>query len=369
MTRYPLDGVRILDFSTLVPGPLATLLLSRAGAEVIKVERPGAGDELRGTGVPMHSSSARFALLNAGKKSVVADLKDAADRAAILELAATVDVVVEQFRPGVMERLGLGYAQLKAVKPDIIYCSITGYGQSGPKAQRAGHDLNYLAETGILGLARGGDGTPNLLPILAADIGGGTYPAVLNILLALRLRDQTGEGSHIDVPMADNALMFAYAAWAHGLGGGQWPKPGKESTTGGSPRYGVYAAADGEFLAVACVEDRFWKVFLSVIALDVAPGEDRRDPDGVRHAIQQRLGQRSARDWERAFEGLDACVSRVLSFEEAVASLPTGSPLVRDGEAAMADLPWPLAARFCIQEDRSVPALDPRTISQSDAAD
>ena len=206
--RLPLDGVKVLDFSTLLPGPLASLLLAEAGAQVVKVERPG-GEDMRRYPFPFGETSANFALLNRGKTSLCLDLKDHDDRRRLEPYIAGADVLIDQFRPGVMDRLGLGYDRLREINPRLIYCSITGYGQDGPRRDAAGHDLNYLAETGLLGLTRGADGAPVLPAILAGDIGGGAYPAVINILLALRRRDADGAGCRLDIAMADNLFTFA----------------------------------------------------------------------------------------------------------------------------------------------------------------
>ena len=219
----PLAGVRVLDFSTLLPGPLATLILAEAGAEVIKIERPGRGDEMRSYVPKFGADSVNFAMLNRGKKSIAIDLKDAAAREALLPLLREADVVVEQFRPGVMDRLGLGYEALAQINPRIIYCAITGYGQTGPRAHVAAHDINYVAESGMLSLAAGEGGAPIVPPALIADIGGGTYPAVINILLALRARDTSGKGCKLDIAMGDNLFTFLYWAMGNGLAAGEWP--------------------------------------------------------------------------------------------------------------------------------------------------
>ena len=223
----PLGGLKVLDFSNLLPGPMASLLLAEAGAEVIKVERPGTGDEMRGYFPPFGPVSGNFALLNRGKASLVADLKDEGDRAHVRSLAAEADVLIEQFRPGVMARLGLGYDDLARLNPRLVYCSISGYGQSGARVAKAGHDLNYLAESGLLGLTRGADGAPVLPQVLAADIGGGGYPAVINILMALQGRERSGQGCHLDIAMADNLFAFAYWGLASGQAGA-WPKPSRK---------------------------------------------------------------------------------------------------------------------------------------------
>ena len=257
----PLAGIRVLDFTTLLPGPLATLLLAEAGAEVIKIERPGSGDEMRLYQPRFGGSSVNFALLNRGKRSIAFDLKASGAVDRMRPLIVSADVVVEQFRPGVMERLGLGWEQLSAINPRLVYCAITGYGADGPKAQVAAHDLNYLAETGLLSLAAGADGAPVVPPALIADIGGGAYPAVINILLGLAQRSHTGRGCRLDVAMTDNLFTFAYWAIGNGFAADAWPRPGGELVTGGSPRYNIYRTADGRFLAAAPLEDRFWNNF------------------------------------------------------------------------------------------------------------
>ena len=257
----PLKGVCVLDFSTLLPGPLATLMLADAGAEIIKIERPGTGDEFRSFVPKFGHSSVNFALVNRGKRSVTIDLKAADAQTRLRPLIERADVVVEQFRPGVMDRLGFGYDALAAISPRIVYCAITGYGQTGPKAQVAAHDLNYLAETGLLGLAAGADGAPIVPPALIADIAGGAYPAMINILLALRERDISGRGCRLDVAMTDNLFTFMYWALGNGQAAGKWPRPGDELVSGGSPRYQIYRTRDDTFLAAAPMEQRFWDNF------------------------------------------------------------------------------------------------------------
>ena len=259
----PLDGILVLDFTTLLPGPMAGLILAEAGAEVIKIERAGHGDEMRGTlrsGVATDSSN--FVMLNRGKRSIAIDLKQPGAVARLHKLVRRADILLEQFRPGVMDRLGLGYEAASAINPRLIYCSITGYGQHGPRAQLAGHDLNYMAEAGLLSVISGGDGAPPLPPVLLADIGGGAYPAVINVLLALQQRHATGRGCYIDIAMHENLLPFIYWALAQGWNTGAWPGPNSGTTTGGSPRYAIYRMADGRFLAAAPLEDRFWRGIL-----------------------------------------------------------------------------------------------------------
>lgn len=314
----PLAGVCVLDFSTLLPGPLATLLLAEAGAEVIKIERPGSGDEMRSYQPKFGPSSVNFALLNRGKRSVAIDLKAPDAVARLRPLIERADIVVEQFRPGVMDRLGFGYEALAAVNPRIVYCAITGYGQSGPKAQVAAHDLNYIAECGLLGLAAGADGAPVVPPALIADIAGGTYPAMINILLALRERDSSGRGRRLDVAMADNLFTFMYWAMGNGLAAGEWPRPGAELVTGGSPRYQIYRTRDGRFLAAAPLEQKFWENFCDAIGLAAQWRDDARDPQGTRAAVAGCVASRTSAAWREALAGKDVCCAIVASVDEAL---------------------------------------------------
>src|SRR5918998_2477387 len=256
----PLEGLTVLDFSTLLPGPLATLMLAEAGAEVIKVEKPG-GEDMRRFPPALGAGSAPYAALNGAKKSIVLDLKSAEARRSLEPLLARADVLVEQFRPGVMERLGFGYEGLRRINPRLIYCSISGYGQQGPRAGEAGHDINYQAVTGLLSLS------PTMPAALVADIAGGAMPTVMNILLALRRRDLTGEGCRLDIAMADAMFTFAWFALAEGHARGRMPGAGENMLTGGSPRYGLYPTADGQVLAVGALEQKFWDAFCEGIGL------------------------------------------------------------------------------------------------------
>jgi len=317
--KRPLAGLRVLDFSNLLPGPYATLILLEAGAEVLKIERPDGGDELRAGTPRWGDTSLGFALLNSGKRSIALDLKSAAERERLLPLLREADILVEQFRPGVMDRLGLGYEVVKAINPGLIYCSITGYGQDGPLSQVAGHDLNYMAQTGLLSLAKGADGSPTLPPVLVGDIGAGTMPAVINILLALRHRDLSGEGSHLDISITDKLFAFPYNAVARGSAFGQWPQAGQERLTGAMPRYQIYRTSDGRHIAAAPLEQRFWMVFCQVIGLDPAWRDDGKDPEGTRAAVAALIARHDSAHWQRAFEGKDACAVVVSTIEEAAA--------------------------------------------------
>jgi alpha-methylacyl-CoA racemase len=315
----PLEGVFVLDFSTLLPGPLATLLLAEAGAEVVKVERPEGGDEMRSYIPRWGDDSINFALLNRGKKSVALNLKSAEDLATARRLASRADILVEQFRPGVMEKLGLGYDVVAKDNPRLIYCSITGYGQNGPKSSTAGHDLNYIGDTGLLALSMGNAHQPTLPPALIADIAGGAYPAVINILLALESRRQSGRGQRLDVAMSDNLFSLAYWAIGNGLAANQWPGNGTDLVTGGSPRYRLYPTQDGRIAAVASIEDRFWKAFCDLIGLAEIYRDDSRDPQRTAAEIGKLIASRGADHWVRLFKAADCCCSIVATVNEALA--------------------------------------------------
>ncbi len=314
----PLAGISVVDFTTLAPGPLATLMLVSAGAEVIKVERPGFGDEMRIYEKAFGDNGVTFSILNAGKRSVVADLKNKKDLNKVKKLIDKSDVVIEQFRPGVMKKLGLGYDDLNGSNPGLIYCSITGFGQYGPKASVAAHDLNYVADSGMLTIGETRSGTPGIPPLLAADLAAGSYPAVINILLALQQRNQTGKGAYIDVSMTD--CLFPLMFWALGLGWGanSWAQDGGRLLTGGSPRYQIYRTSDGRFLAVAALEDRFWTNFCSTIDVDSSVFNEKENPQEVIRIIGARIQSKSSAQWRKIFENRDTCAVIANTLEEAV---------------------------------------------------
>jgi crotonobetainyl-CoA:carnitine CoA-transferase CaiB-like acyl-CoA transferase len=313
----PLAGVLVLDFTTLLPGPLATLLLAEAGAEVIKIERPG-GEDMRHYEPRFDGESAMFALLNRGKTSLVLDLKSAVDRDKLIPLIKRADVLVEQFRPGVMARLGLGTDAVKAINPKLIYCSITGYGQTGPRADQAGHDLNYIGHTGLLALNPGPLDRPVVPPALIADIAGGTLPAVMNILLALRQRDQSGQGCHLDIAMTDAMFTFASHALVSGHATGTFPAMGGARLTGGSPRYQLYQTKDGKLVCCAALEQRFWEPFTAMIGLSREFIDDSRDPAVTKAAVAAIIAGRSADEWRPLFAAADCCVTIMATLEEAL---------------------------------------------------
>lgn len=354
----PLAGLLVLDFTTLLPGPLATLMLAEAGAQVIKIERPG-GEDMRRYPPFWEGESAAFALLNRGKTSLVADLKSKDGPTKLKALLEKTDVLVEQFRPGVMKRLGFGYEAVRTVNPRLIYCSISGYGQSGPRSGEAGHDLNYIGNTGLLSLQPGPADRPVVPPALVADIGGGTFPAVINILLALRQREQTGRGCHLDIAMTDTMFTFAWHALAEGFATGRYPNNGQSTLAGGSPRYQLYPTRDHKFVACGALEDHFWAAFTAAIGLAEALKDDSKNSQATRDAVATIIAGKTAEEWRPVLATADCCATIVASLDEATRdphfigrglfsakiSVPSG--------ATMPALPVPIAPEF--REDETKP--------------
>jgi alpha-methylacyl-CoA racemase len=314
----PLEGVLVADFTTLLPGPLATLLLAEAGAEVVKIERPG-GEDVRHFPPFWGGQSAAFAFLNRGKKSLVADLKRDSDKSRVFDLVDRADVLVEQFRPGVMKRLGFGYEAVRARNPKIIYCSITGYGQEGPRRDEAGHDINYIGATGLLSLSPGSMDRPTVPPALIADIGGGSFPAVMNILLALIGRGKTGEGAYLDIAMSDAMFTFAWLALASRFSTGKPVEPEKLRHFGGSPRYQLYPTAGGKLVACGALEQKFWESFCATIGLPKEFVDDTRDPQATIEAVRAIIAAETASHWKPLFAKADCCVTIMATIEEAIA--------------------------------------------------
>jgi alpha-methylacyl-CoA racemase len=312
----PLTGLLVLDFTTLLPGPLASLMLAEAGAEVIKIERPD-GEDMRRFPPAIDGESAPFAMLNRGKQCLTLDLKSDADRAKLIPLIKRADILIEQFRPGVMARLGLGYDEVRALSPRLIYCSISGYGQSGPRSDEAGHDINYIGNSGLLDLQPGPIDRPVVPPMLAADIAGGSFPTVINILLALRARDQNGQGCHLDIAMSDAMFTFAWYALALGAAA-KFPKPGEMWLVGSSPRYQLYPTKDGKIIACGAIEQKFWLAFTAAIGLAAELVNEQRDPAATRDAVAQLMLGRTAEEWRPILAAADCCATIVTPLEEAI---------------------------------------------------
>ena len=313
-----LEGIKVIDFSTLLPGPLASLFLSETGAEVIKIEKPGVGDEIRLSNPQWGEQSVSFSLLNRGKKSLSLDLKDPKNLKILIPILKEADIIIEQFRPGVMKRLGLDYESIKKINQDIIYVSITGYGQYGPKSMVAGHDLNYIGNAGLLSISMGRENDTVVPPALVADIAGGSYPAVINILLALRKRDLNKEGSYIDLSMTENLFPFMFWGLGSGFAHNKWPGNSDGVLSGGSARYNIYKTSDGSYVAAAPLEDRFWNKFCKAIELPKKFIKMENDQGKVTQEIRKIIGQKNKNYWFEVFNKADCCCSIVKSIEEAV---------------------------------------------------
>lgn len=347
----PLKNILVLDFSTLLPGPLTSLLLAQAGARVIKIEHPDHGDELRHYEPRFGNDSVNFALLNAGKESLSLDLKNTQEREKLTPFIEQADIVIEQFRPGVMKRLGLSYEDMKEINPQIIYCSITGYGQTGPLALQAGHDLNYMAASGCLSLSGDQKNRPTLPPVLIADIAGGAYPAYMNILTALYEKQQTQSGRYLDIAMCSNLFTFCYWALGEGFAHGTWPQTNNGLVTGASARYQIYETQDGEFLAVAALEEKFWNAFCDALNLETELRDDSENPKKTIYALRKHIAQLTAQELKAKLEGKDICCNFITSLEQAVqhphfTKNNIFTPSLNADEQSIPALPTPLNACF-----------------------
>jgi crotonobetainyl-CoA:carnitine CoA-transferase CaiB-like acyl-CoA transferase len=317
----PLKGVRVLDLSRLIPGPFCTLILSDLGASVDKLEDPHVGDYLRVFPPLKNGLAGRFNALNRDKRSLCLDLKQPEGRDALLQLIGRYDVLVESFRPGVLDKLGVGYAALSARNQRLIMLSISGYGQDGPLRDRAGHDLNYLAVGGVLGLAGPSDRPPPTPAIQLADIAGGALFGAVGILAALYERERSGRGQQVDVSMCEGALAFLIPDLGNLDATGTPPRRGGELLNGGAACYGVYRTKDGRFLSVGALEPKFWSAFNQAIGRPVDLSEliaDEATQAKVRAEIQAILETRTRDEWEKVLVG-DVCVEPVLGADELAA--------------------------------------------------
>ena len=314
----PLTSLKILDFSTLLPGPFATLMLSDMGAEIIRIEAPNRPDLLREAPPMVGQQSASHATLNRNKRSLGLNLKHPDASALTKKLVLTHDIVVEQFRPGVMDRLGVGYAALREANPHLIYCAITGYGQTGPLRDRAGHDNNYLALSGLMSYSGRMDSGPHPQGTQIADLGGGSYNAIVAILGAVIHRLQTGEGQFLDVSMLDGAIAWNAQAGANFLGGGELPTYESWMLNGGT-HYGYYRTSDGRYLSIGPLEPQVWQGFFKAIGrADLIPRYTYAGPEmrEVRDEIAAVMLTKTMAKWMAIFDPLDVCVEPVLNLAE-----------------------------------------------------
>jgi crotonobetainyl-CoA:carnitine CoA-transferase CaiB-like acyl-CoA transferase len=312
-----LRGIRVLDLTRLYPGPFCTMMMADLGAEVIKVESPGEGDYMRKMG-PMDSryDSLYFQLLNRNKKSMTLNLKEPQGKEVFLNLAQGTDVVIEGFRPGVMDSLGIGYQDVRAVHPDVIYCAITGYGQDGPWRDRAGHDLNYIALAGILGLTGSAGGAPAIPGVQIGDVGGGAQMALAAVLAALFARERGQGGRYIDVAMLDGLISWLPLSMAEVFAGGTITR-GSGVLNGALACYEVYQTADGGYMSLGALEQKFWVSFCQAVERpDLLKKQYHSDQLSLKKEVADIFLQKSRQEWEQIFHSFDACCEPVLSLEE-----------------------------------------------------
>lgn len=329
-TTGPLQGLRILDLTRLLPGPLGTMLMADMGAEVIKIENPSSPDYVSVFPPHINGVSVNYLAYNRSKKSVTLDYTTADGREAFFRLLDTADVVVEQFRPGYLDRLGLGYKSAAERNPAIIYVSITGYGQTGPYAHLAGHDLNYLGLSGVLSLTGQPDEPPTIPGVQLADIMGGSYSCVMATLAAVYARQRTGHGQQVDVSMTDCVMPLLSVAQALYAGTGNVPKRGEMPLSGGQPNYGIYRCrdeADAEtgavqprYVVLGTLEPKFWQKFCALV--------DRpnwmafmlpQTPDELAHykaQVQALIAERTQAEWTALGVEHDLLITPVLTLDE-----------------------------------------------------
>jgi alpha-methylacyl-CoA racemase len=344
-----LEGIRVLDLTRLLPGAYCSLLLADMGADVIKVEEPGNGDYMRWYPPLVDGQSVLFNALNRNKRSLTLNLKVREGRELFLALASSADVVVEGNRPGVMDRLGLGWPVLHERNPQLVMCSITGYGQDGPWAMRAGHDINYMAIAGGLSMnARAGE-APHPLAVQVADLGGGGQAAAVAILGALVAVQRGGEGRFLDVSMTDGALSWLAAPLAQVHAEGRVPARGRHRLTGRYACYDVYRCRDGRYVAVGALEPKFWRALCVALGrpdLGEEPYLEDERQERLRGELATIFARRTRDEWERELAGTETCVEPVLELDEVpnhpqvrarqlIVEQPTGlevAPAVRLGE-------------------------------------
>jgi alpha-methylacyl-CoA racemase len=335
----PLAGVRVLDLTRLLPGPFATLVLADLGADVVKVEDPAGGDWLRSLPPVQGEQSSAYHALNRNKRSVALDLRRPAGAAALRRLARRADAVLESFRPGVMDRLGVGFEALRAENPRIVLCSISGYGQDGPYAGRAGHDLDYCAIAGVLA-ANGVPERPLPLGVQVADVAGGSWPAAVGILAALLRARASGEGAHVDVSMTEGALALLAMPLGIAWGRGSPIARGRELLTGGAACYGVYRTKDGRFVALGALEPKFFAAFCAAVGRpDLAERQLEDGGAGPRAELEAIFASRTRAEWTAFAAEHDACVAPVLEGDE-----PREDPQLR-ARGVFVEVPSPAEGR------------------------
>jgi alpha-methylacyl-CoA racemase len=320
-----LDGLKVLDLSRLLPGGFCSMLLSDFGADVIKVEDTGLGDYVRWSppyyeGAEETARGALFLALNRGKRSIRIDLKHERGKEVLLRLARDADVLLESFRPGVLERLGVGYERLHEVNPRLVYCAITGYGQDGPSRDRSGHDMNYLGLNGLLALTGEADGPPVQAAGQIADIGGGSLMAAVGVMVALRERERSGEGQFVDCSMFDGALSWLAMVVAEALASGRPARRGEVQLGGALTCYRPYKCADG-YVTLGALEPKFWRAWCEGVGRSDLV-DHAFDPPGsdAHRAVSEVFAARTRAQWQQFASEHDCCLEPVLELEEALES-------------------------------------------------
>ena len=321
----PLDGIKVLDLSRLLPGGFCSLLLADFGADVLKVEDVNMGDYVRWappkySGVEDSAAGALFLALNRNKSSIRVDLKSEGGREVFLRLVRDADVVLESFRPGVLDRLGVGYERLREENPRLVYCAITGYGQDGPLRDRSGHDMNYLGLVGLLGLTGEAEGPPVQAAGQIADVGGGAQMAAIGILTALRERDRSGEGQFVDVSMSDGSLSWLAMVAARFFAEEAVPRRGGLELAGGLVCYRPYACADG-WVTLGALEPKFWAAWCRGVGREDLIEKQFEPPGSSTHGeVAAVFLERTREQWSAFASEHDCCLEPVLELDEALQS-------------------------------------------------
>jgi len=316
----PLEGIKVLDLSRLLPGPFCSMLLADMGAEVIKIEAPGVGDYIRWWDPKLGNNSGMHVVLNRNKKSLTLNLKSETGKEIFRGLAKLSDVILEGFRPGVMDKLNLGYENLSELNPKIVYCAISGYGATGPISKKAGHDINFLALNGLLSY-NGIDGKPTVPGVQIGDMGGGGLLAAFAILAAIIAREKTGKGQFIDISMTDGAMVWNCLRFGNWIADGTIPAPGDGMLNGGFACYNVYETKDGKFMALGALEPQFWSAFCQAVNRpDLDTPEYFKPGDHQKELIQELsriFRTRTRAEWVEFLKDVDCCCEPVLNLEEA----------------------------------------------------
>ncbi len=348
----PLEGIRILDLSRLLPGPFCTMILADLGAEIVKVEDPVQGDYVRWLPPYIGKTGVRFLVLNRNKKSITLNLKDPRGVEILLELVKNYDVVVDSFRPGVLERLGVGYETASKLNPAIIYCSLTGYGKDGPYSMRAGHDINYVGYTGVLSLT-GEKGRKPVLPGVQVGDLAGAMSAVIAIQAAIIERAKTGKGQALDVSLADAAFSLLPMDVGAIEAGEPVPRAGQTTLTGLQACYGTYETADGKYVGLGAIEPKFFKKFCELVGredLEVAHFSTGEEAEKLRVELTELFKTKTQKEWCDLLEEQEVCFGPVNGLDEALEDpqllhrgMVINVPLADGSEMRQTGLPFKLS--------------------------